>query len=298
MCRTAPSVFLSYSHKDEYLRDELAKHLKALNYNNIIASWDDHKIRPGEERDKIILENLNSAQIILLLVSSDYIASNHCCNIEIPIIMDRHNSGTATVIPIILRPCDWQTMPFGSLQALPENAVPVIDHTWQKPDNAFTSITKGIRKAIDSTGYQKNNSCSQPLSYSNYSRIQPEITGIDSLLQEMLGRLIDTSNELSGIMNLDSVDVAKAYSEIEKNIKKVHKVRSLIEGTHQSPLVLNAYLKIIEDLLQETSIALIGLSMPSAAHHVGKSIQNIKSKLLSTENRLRSLIQFIEKDST
>lgn len=151
MSSRAVSVFFSYSHKDEALRNELANHLNGLKLSGAISDWHDRKILPGDEWDRQIKDNLNSAQIILLLVSSDFIASRYCQDVEITRAMERHEAGEARVIPIILRKCFWHITPFGKLQALPKNGTPVVDaSTWPTLDDAFYNIAEGIYKAANS----------------------------------------------------------------------------------------------------------------------------------------------------
>jgi hypothetical protein len=150
MSSDAVTVFFSYSHKDEALRDELAKHLEILKWSGEISAWHDRQILPGDEWDREIKENLNSAQIILLLISSDFIASGYCRDIEIKRAIERHEAEEACVIPVILRRCMWSSAPFGRLQALPKNASPVTDaNSWPTLDDAFTNIAEGIKKAAD-----------------------------------------------------------------------------------------------------------------------------------------------------
>ena len=104
----------------------------------------------GEEWKGQIDEHLDSAQIILLLISADFLASNYCYDIEMKHAMERHESGEARVIPIILQPVDWKDAPFGKLQALPTNAEPVVSKKWGSTDEAFVDITRGLREAIGS----------------------------------------------------------------------------------------------------------------------------------------------------
>lgn len=147
----AITVFFSYSHKDEELRDELAKQLRTLERNGVISGWHDRKILPGDEWDRQIKDNLNSAQIILLLVSADFIDSDYCHDVEIARAMERHKADEARVIPVILRPCLWNITPLGELQALPKNAAPVTDtRIWPNQDAAFFDIAKGICDAVSS----------------------------------------------------------------------------------------------------------------------------------------------------
>lgn len=141
-------VFFSYAHKDQDLRDQLETHLSLLKHQGFIANWHDRKIIAGTEWDREIDTHLNSAQIILLLISADFLASPYCYDIEVKRAMEMHNSGEARVIPIILRHCDWHTAPFGKLQALPTDGKPVESRNWYDKDEAFYDITQGIRKAV------------------------------------------------------------------------------------------------------------------------------------------------------
>ena len=141
-------LFYSYSHEDESLRDELAKHLSSPKRQGIIAEWHDRRIGAGDEWKGAIDENLEEAQIILLLVSSSFLASDYCWDVETKRALERHNIGDAKVIPIILRPCDWHGAPFGQLQALPKDAKAVT--TWTNKDEAWTDVALGIRRAVES----------------------------------------------------------------------------------------------------------------------------------------------------
>lgn len=156
MSGDAVKVFFSYAHEDEVLRNELAKHLKILERNGVITSWHDRRILPGDEWDHQINSNLQTANIILLLVSPDFLASNYCWDVEITTAMARHESKEACVIPVILRQSIWSSAPFGKLQALPKNAAPVTDvKTWPTIDDAFANIAEGIRKAANEIRHQK-----------------------------------------------------------------------------------------------------------------------------------------------
>ena len=141
-------LFYSFSTKDESLRIQLETHLAMLKRENLIREWNFRKIVPGVAFKDEIDKHLNTANIILLLVSADFLASDYCYTIEMKRAMERHKKGSAVVIPIILRECDWQTAPFGDLEALPKDAKPVT--SWRDKDKAFTDIAKGIRRTIES----------------------------------------------------------------------------------------------------------------------------------------------------
>jgi TIR domain len=141
-------VFISYSHKDEILRKELDKHLTILKRQKKIDTWNDRKIIPGQEFDKAIDDNLEIADIILLLVSPDFLASDYCYEVEMTRAMERHEQSKSVVIPIILEPCIWQETPFGKILATPEDGRPV--SKYPNKNDAFVEITKGIIRAVES----------------------------------------------------------------------------------------------------------------------------------------------------
>jgi hypothetical protein len=140
-------LFYSYSHKDEDLREELVKHLTILKRQGALEPWQDRDIEAGAEWNQEIERHLNESQIILLLISSDFIASPFCWDKEMARAMERHDAGEAVVIPIILRSCDWKGAPFGKLQGLPKDMKPVKD--WPDRDQAFTNVAQGIRKVAE-----------------------------------------------------------------------------------------------------------------------------------------------------
>jgi energy-coupling factor transporter ATP-binding protein EcfA2 len=140
-------VFYSYAHKDEALLTKLKTHLSSLRREGLIEDWYDRDIAAGTEWQREIDHHIHTADMILLLVSADFINSDYCYGVEMMQAMKRHDSGQARVIPIILRPVDWQRMPFGKLQALPPGATPVT--TWSDQDAAFAHITTDIRRAIE-----------------------------------------------------------------------------------------------------------------------------------------------------
>lgn len=139
-------IFISYSHKDEPFKDQLMVHLSSLKRRGFIQEWHDRKLKAGEEWDKKIKQELLDADIILLLISSDFIASNYCFDVEITKAMERHNQNNAIVVPIILRPCDWSDLSFGKVQALPKDAFPI--SKWSDIDEGYLNIIEGIKSII------------------------------------------------------------------------------------------------------------------------------------------------------
>ncbi|MBV2137066.1 MAG: toll/interleukin-1 receptor domain-containing protein [Candidatus Thiodiazotropha sp. (ex Ctena orbiculata)] len=140
-------LFLSYSHQDEDLRKELEKHLAALRRDGVIDIWQDRRIGPGDEFDREISNQLESADIVLLLVSSDFLHSDYCYDIEMKRALERHAEDSARVIPVILRPCDWQKTPLGKLNATPTDGKPVIEHA--SLDRGFLEVARAVRTATE-----------------------------------------------------------------------------------------------------------------------------------------------------
>lgn len=140
------SVFFSYSHKDEELRDRLEVALATLKRQGLIETWHDRCLRAGDEFDPGIRQELERADVILLLVSPDFIASNYCYDVEMTRALERHRAGEARVIPVILRACDWHPTPFGKLMAAPRDGKPI--RSWPDLDEAFLDVAKKIRDAL------------------------------------------------------------------------------------------------------------------------------------------------------
>lgn len=141
MTSTTPiEVFISYAHKDEELCNELIKHIALLKRNGIISAWYDRDISAGTEWKGTIDSRLESAGIVLLLVSPDFVNSDYCYDVEMKRALELHASGKKCVIPIILRPVDWQDAPFGKLQGLPKDCKPIT--IWGTQDEAFLDIVR------------------------------------------------------------------------------------------------------------------------------------------------------------
>jgi len=141
------TLFFSYSHADEALRDQLEKHLSALKRSGLIDTWHDRKIVAGEPLDATVLVQLEAADVVLLLVSADFIGSDYCVGREMARALERHADGSCVVIPVILRACDWKVTQLGDLLAAPKDGRPVMQ--WPDRDEAFLDVTQSVRKALE-----------------------------------------------------------------------------------------------------------------------------------------------------
>jgi len=142
-------IFFCYAREDEWLLKKLKAHLQPLQRHGPIDFWYDRDIRAGTEWKQEIDEHINSAQIILLLISQDFMSSNYCYGTEMQRAMERHERKAAKVIPIILRPVRWKEAPFSKLQALPTDGKPLVSAAWHSIDEAFVDVVDGISLVIE-----------------------------------------------------------------------------------------------------------------------------------------------------
>src|SRR6476469_1148381 len=140
-------IFYSYSHADEQIRLELAKAIALMRRQGLIEDWHDRKIVPGADWAAEIDSHLDEADIIALLISSDFINSDYCFGKEMTRALARNNDGIAEVIPNIVRAVDLTGAPFAHLQYLPKNGIAI--KKWPDVDSAYKDVAVGIRTAVD-----------------------------------------------------------------------------------------------------------------------------------------------------
>ena len=139
-------VFFSYAREDGELAQQFKKHLSILQLQGLITWYDLDMTPPGIDWREDINLHVDSAQIILILVSPDFLASNYAWD-EMQRALERHKSRTARVIPIILRPTFWKNTPLGKLHSLPRDGKAMT--AWQSFDLAYLDVTRGIRETIE-----------------------------------------------------------------------------------------------------------------------------------------------------
>lgn len=154
-------LFFSYSHQDEAVRDELEIHLSLLKRQGVIQTWHDRRIGAGKEFAQEIDKNLDDADVILLLVSPYFLASDYCYDIEMRSALQKHNKGDARVIPVILHPCDWQSSPFGKLLVVPRDGKPVSKYA--NRHDAFLEVVTAVKNAVEEFGPQSDKQPKQSL---------------------------------------------------------------------------------------------------------------------------------------
>jgi hypothetical protein len=224
---TPIEVFYSYSHRDEDMRERLNTHLSPLKQEGVISAWYDRAIAAGSEWQSEIDTHLDTADLILLLVSADFIASDYCYGVEMSRALQRHEAGEARVIPIILKPVDWQHASFAKLQVLPTTGKPIT--TWRNRDEAFLDVARGIRMAQvqltdpDRSRLQAGNGRSHREAVSQES--QEASKGLDALskiVRQTPSRLQEAIKVRTAFDTvLEQVDILDSYKELHDLLHSV-----------------------------------------------------------------------------
>ena len=185
-------LFISYAHGDLESHDRLDEHLELLRRQKVIVSWSDRLITPGRQWERVIEENMRAADIILLLVSREFLASEFVHDIEIPLAMAEHERESASVLPVLLEPVDdLEAQPFGALEVLPTKGAAV--SKWDDPVRAFADIADGVRKAATEIIWQRGG----PFEFGPHEFSDAELTALaDSRRRWAHDRLGDLHAEL------------------------------------------------------------------------------------------------------
>lgn len=139
-------LFYSYAHGDADLRKKLGTYLAPLVQQNKVTEWYDRNIAPGADWEAEISAQLESADLIILLISEDFLASEYCFGVEVDKALTRLKRGEVKVIPILLKPCLWQESRFSELQILPRDGKAIT--SWASPQEAFVEVANEIRRVV------------------------------------------------------------------------------------------------------------------------------------------------------
>lgn len=187
-------LFISYAREDEGLRNALAKQLRILQREGTITDWCEQNIAAGQDRQAESIHQLRTANIILLLISPDFIASDHCWAIMEEAIC-RHDDGSAIAVPVILRPCLWQKLPCSNLQCWPEGGKPIVE--WPSLDHGLLDITEKLAKAVHTSPPPPHTSSTSSNQLFHVPHRRKLIfTGRDAFLKELHERLTSDSPQM------------------------------------------------------------------------------------------------------
>ena len=180
----AIKIFFCYAHEDEVLLNKLKSQLSPLRRQGLIEIWHDRDIGAGTKWEEEINTHLNEANIILLLISPDFMDSDYCYGKEMQRALERDQRGEAHVIPVILRPVYWQGI-LGNLQALPTDAEPITSSHWHTLDEAFHNVVEGLLKSLQQPSEQPSTDEVLTSSYHFSNEVIP--TGFEDLDRIMGG---------------------------------------------------------------------------------------------------------------
>lgn len=144
----AARIFISYSHADEPYKDILEKHLSLLNRIGVVETWSDRALAVGQNWEAEIRSQIEKADITILLISANFLASDYCYTREAAFALEEARTRTMSIVLVILSPVQWTLAPFSSLQSLPRNAQPIT--TWPNQDEAWAQVADGIRRLVQS----------------------------------------------------------------------------------------------------------------------------------------------------
>jgi hypothetical protein len=146
--RNSPArIFYSYSRTDERFMAELNERLSKMRDEGLVETFWDRHIGPGLDWHSEITEELKDADVVLFLVSSHFLKSDYCRQVELPVTLEMHDCDLVRAIPIIIHPCEWQGTALGRLQALPRNGRPLTE--CPDKDDAWSEIVRGIQVAVE-----------------------------------------------------------------------------------------------------------------------------------------------------
>jgi len=237
-------VFFCYAHEDDDLRRELLRHLSILRHSEVISAWYDGEIMAGKEWEKEISSHLAASHIVILLVSPSFLASDYCYNIEMKHALERHDAGEARVIPVILRPVDWEGAPFAKLQMLPRDAKPVTK--WAERDEAFVSVAQGIRNAVvellalhqlsnDKSSAKTHNRSIEQFRHS--SKATPNAGFANTLQQKRLEYLEEAYEELQSAYATLQMETASERDEHATLLAEIEKLRDALANKDENKLI-------------------------------------------------------------
>ncbi len=241
-------IFCSYSHEDEKLRKQLETHLAPMRRSGLIKSWSDREIVAGTAWEAEINKELEAADIVLMLASPAFIASEFCYGVELKRALERYKNGEAFVIPVVLRPCVLDGTPLAGLQALPKEAKPVTK--WSNRDSAFVDVVEGIQRAVDHLEEFRAKTASArttAMASTQTSTPPPTLVEGDADVRRVLIKVFGQEDRyVTAPWMLRALERARAVARIEKLDGKGHGTGVLVSyedfpiGPANQPLLLTA----------------------------------------------------------
>lgn len=201
-------IFIAYSRSDRLLKDEMIAHFDPLRRKWGIEIWHDEEIKAGEQWDASIKKKIREAEIVVTLISSDFLFSKYIQEVEIQEALRRHSNNECLVIPVIARPCAWSADPsLQKIQALPTDGKAVV--SWTNKDEAWENVVSSVERILQSIKFDRE-----------------QKTLIESLKEEIKG-LETEKTSLQEELNRAAEQRSK-YSALEAKLKETEKVNQLL----------------------------------------------------------------------
>lgn len=241
-------VFLSYSHLDTNLKDIFVRHLNSITLVQDVTVWTDDKLHGGQRWNQEINKKLLGSQLVLLLISPDFIASEYCYNVELRNAIALERKRKAVIIPIGLKSVYYQDLAFAHLQMIPRHKeYPPFVESWPNIDEAFTEVIKQIRQSLATAiaELKKNDP------YARKNEIRRDIA--NNRPEEARNKLIDFVNDFSENESLkDDASVLKGeYTSIIEDKKTVDYVQYRKAIKESNKEIFEVIDKVLEELTKK-----------------------------------------------
>lgn len=173
-------VFVSYSHRDEPVRDRLRVHLTMLEREGLIETWDDHEIQVGAKIDDSIASAHDASSVFMPIISPDFLASPYCYETEMLTALDKASRGEMTIFSVIAEPCDWLASPLRAFKVAPKDGKAISE--WANSNNAYLNIVQELRRIATASKSKSTAAAPSTATAANHQprlRIKRDFSSID-----------------------------------------------------------------------------------------------------------------------
>lgn len=232
------TCLIAYAPGDEAYVTEFNNHLKLLIKSNSITSWSAQEVKAGEEWQQEVIARIENSDIIFFIVTSMFISSDFCLDIQMKNALAKHKSGETVVVPILANFCDWKSAPFSHLQHLPKNSEPIDSRHWKSKDEAFANIVEEVKRTVKSVTERKEN---QLVTFNK------EILKKKEYLQQIESKILDINNNLSRIEDMEKKFFSDPLGAI-RYIRNSERIALIIKRISNEKLSSNVSFGIVQGI--------------------------------------------------
>ena len=246
-------LFISYAREDEDHKIELEKRLVPLKRSGVIEEWNDRLILPGEDWDHLIKDKIENSDIILFLISPDFIASDYIYDVEIARAMDRYRKREIMIIPVIIRPTDYSGLELSKFQAVPKDGRPI--STWENQDEAWHDAILQLKRVFDLFNKGKVNlnksepTLSSPQTFADTDNIKTRVKDLmaNARIDQAINALLDHSKSANNNELFNQIILLSArYKSLKK--RELMGVISFGEASTTQAQIAHALLSILNEV--------------------------------------------------